>query len=59
MDTRKEYHLENPRVLLQPLVIDDVDKLVGFAINEPDLWKYTLSKLTSKEKLRLYIEEAH
>lgn len=58
MNLKKDYYLENSRVILKPLTIIDVDKLTTFAINEPDLWKYTLNKPSSKEKLETYIEKA-
>jgi RimJ/RimL family protein N-acetyltransferase len=58
MDLQKEYHLENSRVILKPLVIENVDNLANIAINEPELWKYTLNKLSSIEKLTTYITKA-
>lgn len=55
---QKEYYLENSRVLLKPLSIEDVNHLVDIAINEPELWNYTLSRLNTKEKLTEYIAKA-
>ncbi len=55
MNLQKEYYLENSRVLLKPLVIEDISKLANIAINEPDLWNYTLNKLNSEKKLTTYI----
>ncbi len=58
MNLQKEYHLENSRVLLRPLLIEDAAHLATIALNEPDLWNYTLNKLTSEEKLNSYIKTA-
>ncbi|REH48901.1 RimJ/RimL family protein N-acetyltransferase [Tenacibaculum gallaicum] len=55
MNLQKDYYLENSRVLLKPLVIEDTNKLANIAINEPDLWNYTLNKPNSEKKLNTYI----
>ena len=43
--------LENQCVLLRPLQWSDVDNLLHFSINEPDLWKYSLVRANGKENL--------
>lgn len=44
IDFNKDYILENETVLLRPLLIEDFQYLKHFAINEPDLWKYSLQR---------------
>uniref|UniRef100_UPI00404B0674 GNAT family N-acetyltransferase n=2 Tax=Flavobacterium sp. TaxID=239 RepID=UPI00404B0674 len=58
LDFTKDYILENNSVRLTPLKSDDFDKLVHFATNEPELWKYSLIQASSAEKMRNYIEKA-
>lgn len=58
LDFGKDYILENHRVKLMPLKLEDIDHLVHFAINEPDLWHYSLIQAGSKEKMKIYIEKA-
>ncbi len=48
--------LENERVLLRPLVADDYQFLLPFAINEPDLWKYSLVTPAGAEGMKTYID---
>jgi RimJ/RimL family protein N-acetyltransferase len=58
IDFNKEYILENSVVRLTPLSMDDFDKLVGFATNEPELWTYSLLQANSPERMKTYIEKA-
>lgn len=58
LDFKSDIVLENDRVLLRPLKIDDYDILVNFAINEPDLWTYSLMPANSPENMKIYIEKA-
>lgn len=58
IDFQKEYILENNAVRLTPLKIEDSKKLVDFAINEPDLWTYSLIQANSPDKMKVYIEKA-
>ncbi len=53
-----KYTLENEFVLLQPLEINDFDKLVNFAINEPEIWTYSLMQADSEIKLKNYLKTA-
>jgi RimJ/RimL family protein N-acetyltransferase len=48
--------LENERVLLRPLTQDDYQYLLPFAINEPDLWKYSLVTPAGAEGMKTYID---
>ena len=49
--------LENEKVLLRPLEVSDFDNLISFVINEPDIWKYNLVPLRTKEELTKYIAD--
>jgi RimJ/RimL family protein N-acetyltransferase len=50
--------LENDTVLLRALVKSDFEHLLHFAINEPDLWQYSLVPANGKEQLKKYIDKA-
>lgn len=50
--------LENERVLLRPLEESDLQFLLPFAINEPDLWTYSLQSAGSAELMEAYIKAA-
>lgn len=39
--TKEEIILENDRVLLRPLLAEDVKHLLPFSINEPSIWTYS------------------
>lgn len=53
-----DYTLENDRVLLRPLRINDIDHLRYYSINEPDLWKYSLIPANGLENLTRYVKIA-
>lgn len=53
--TDKEIVLENDRVLLRPLAESDYEHLLPFALNEADLWKYSLISPAGEEGMRNYI----
>jgi RimJ/RimL family protein N-acetyltransferase len=54
--TKQDIVLEDHRVLLRPLTIDDTDNLLPYALNEPHLFKYSLvSPEGSREALMNYI----
>jgi len=57
-DTTQEYVLEDDRVLLRPLKLDDYESLLPFALNEPELWKYSLITAAGEEGLANYLEVA-
>lgn len=50
--------LEDDIVLLRPLLESDFENLLPFAINEPELWKYSLVPASSKENWRNYLKVA-
>jgi RimJ/RimL family protein N-acetyltransferase len=52
------YVLENDFVILSPLQKQDFENLLPFALNESDLWKYSLISAGSEEKMKNYIEVA-
>lgn len=54
----QEHILENDRVQLNPLHNQDIDKLLHFAEEEPELWKYSLQPANGFENLKIYIETA-
>lgn len=58
LDFKQNYILENDRVLLRPLLQTDDVHLERFAINEPELWKYSLISAAGKEELKRYISKA-
>jgi len=58
LDTSKEYILENERVRLTPLSSDHENIMMGFAINEPTLWTYSLLSADGEENMRAYLAAA-
>lgn len=58
MDTKKEYILEDNRVILRPLQIDDFLHLKIFSMQEPELWDYSLSSASGEKNMQAYIQKA-
>jgi RimJ/RimL family protein N-acetyltransferase len=54
----ENYILENDRVILRPLVVEDVENLLPYSLQEPDLWTYSLIHAIGKEGLINYIKLA-
>ena len=54
----KNYILENDRVSLRPLNVDDLENLLPFSLHEPELWNYSLIQAIGKEGLINYIKLA-
>ena len=50
--------LEDDRVLMRAIEKNDYDHLVSFAINEPDIWKYSLVNPAGEENIKKYIDDA-
>ncbi len=50
--------LENNRVLLRPLQEDDYEHLLPFALQEPDLWKFSLVSAAGADGMKAYIDNA-
>lgn len=58
IDFDQEYILENNRVILAPLKNEHFDILKHFAVNEPDLWEYSLIQANTTDRMKIYIEKA-
>jgi RimJ/RimL family protein N-acetyltransferase len=54
----EKYILENDVVQLRPLETTDYDYLLPFALNEPELWIYSLTSAAGTQSLKAYIEQA-
>lgn len=50
--------LENDRVRLRPLQESDYENLLPFAINEPDIWQFSMQQVGSPEGMKTYINGA-
>lgn len=55
-DFSKNYILEDNTALLRPLEREDFIYLLPFALNEPELWNYSLISAAGKEGLQAYID---
>lgn len=56
--TKQQVILENDTVLLRPLELNDLDNLLPFSINEPELFKYSVfSPGGSIDNLKKYITD--
>jgi RimJ/RimL family protein N-acetyltransferase len=58
LDFESEIILENEIALLRPLALTDLPELNHFAINEPNLWKYSLVSANSEANMKMYVELA-
>jgi len=54
----KNHTLQNQRVLLRPLQADDYKHLKSFAVNEPELWQYSLVQAGNQQLMQTYISLA-
>lgn len=57
-DFNKHYELENDSCKMIPLEMSHYQYLLEFALNEPELRKYSLQQAGSSEKMKHYIEDA-
>ncbi|OYU80210.1 MAG: GNAT family N-acetyltransferase [Flavobacterium sp. BFFFF1] len=57
-DFNQELILEDERVLLRPLRYDDVENLLGFSENEPEIWHFSLVRANGRKNLENYINIA-
>jgi len=57
-DLAKNYVLEDERVLLRPLAKTDLQHLLPFAIEEPELWTYSLQSAAGRKNMEHYIATA-
>lgn len=54
----ENYQLEDVRVLLRPLLPEDEECLLPFALTEPELWTYSLVSAAGAENMTRYIQAA-
>lgn len=54
-DFLTDHELENDRTLLRPLTANDYEHLLGFALEEPELWKYSMVPAAGVQGLKDYI----
>jgi RimJ/RimL family protein N-acetyltransferase len=57
-DTRIDVILEDELVLLRPLVQADVANLASYVKDEPTLWKYALTPITTEQEFEQYMATA-
>ncbi len=50
--------LENNFVALRPLELSDIEYLIEYSINEPEIWFYSLAQGSGKENMIKYISDA-
>ena len=53
-----DYTLQNDSVFLRPLIYDDIQYLLPFALNEPSLWTYSLQSAAGEEAMNNYVQNA-
>ncbi|WP_419698895.1 GNAT family N-acetyltransferase [Mucilaginibacter sp. NFX135] len=53
-----DYILEDDRVLIRPLTIDDYQNLLPFALYEPSTWSYSQVSAKGADGMRNYIDQA-
>ena len=53
-----DHTLEDERVLLRPLRLSDFIHLIGFSVEEPDLWNFSILSAAGAENLKKYLELA-
>lgn len=58
MNFNESYQLENSCVLLQPLQLNHAENLLYFALEEPEIWTYSLVPVAGEENLKKYIDQA-
>jgi N-acetyltransferase len=58
LDFNSEIVLENDRVLLRPLKVNDLEHLLHFSIDEPEIWTYSHVPAGSPEKMQAYFAAA-
>jgi len=54
----KDFILENDVVLLRPLQSNDLQNLIHFSSEKPNLWQYSLILANSEKKMETYINKA-
>ncbi len=57
-DFTAEHILQNDVVLLRPLKMTDINDLLPYSINEPDIWAFNANGGGGEENLRKYVQHA-
>lgn len=57
-DLSENYVLEDSCVLLRPLVDEDCNNLLVFALAQPEIWKYSITVVAGEQPFRNYIQTA-
>ena len=57
-NTAENYILENEIVRLSPMVAEDYNAFLPFALQEPQLWQYSLISAAGIDGLKQYIDKA-
>ncbi len=57
-DTSVDIILENDRIKLRPLIVDDLNNLMPIAMRNLDLLQYSPKQVNSEVKLKAYIDKA-
>src|SRR5690606_14361268 len=55
---KSDYVLEDDYVMLRPLKTSDLGKLLVYACNEPELWRFSLISAAGVDNMRNYIAAA-
>ena len=58
IDYNYDYQLENDVVRLRPIIDDDIDYLLPYALQEPELWKFSSISAAGADGMQRYIEQA-
>lgn len=58
LNFKKEYILENEYVQLRPLKATDIEHLLEFSINEPEIWRFNSRGADGEEHLKEYVFNA-
>ncbi|MCY7420510.1 MAG: GNAT family N-acetyltransferase [Chitinophagaceae bacterium] len=58
IDFNYDYQLENDVALLRPIANSDIDYLLPYALQEPELWKFSSISAAGADGMQLYIEQA-
>lgn len=54
----EDYLLEDERVLLRPLKAEDIEYLMPFSLNEPEIWTFSMITGAGRENMQEYINGA-
>ena len=54
----EKYNLEDEQVLLRPIEKNDFQYLLPFALQEPEIWKYSLVQAAGEEGMKSYLDAA-